>query len=229
WDLYRRVSGREGYAVAHEETEVEVPARALRPYPYSTGSARQVAAQLAATSFVLRNLDPRPGERVAEFGAGWGNLTLPIAMLGAEVTAVEVGHGLAEILRLRAAGLATLRVVESDMLDFEGDDPYDVALFFESFHHCADHLEMLRRLRRLVRSGGRLALAAEPITRLPYPWGLRLDCLSLWSTRTYGWLELGFDDAYFAEALARTVWSAPARHRSRSLGSLADLIVARNP
>ncbi len=229
WDLYRRVSRRDGYTVTHEETDVELSVHTLSPYPYSTGSARQVAAQLAATSFVLRRLDPRPGQRVVEFGAGWGNLTLPIAMLGAEVTAVEVGRGLAEILRRRAAGLTTLRVVESDMLGFEREgEPYDVALFFESFHHCADHLEMLCRLRRIVTTGGRLAFAAEPVARLAYPWGLRLDGLSLWSTRAYGWLELGFDTGYFAEALARTGWGRGARHRSRSLGPLADVIVVTN-
>ena len=84
--------------------------------------------------------------------------------------------------------------------------------------------------RRMVGldADGRLAFAAEPVARLAYPWGLRLDGLSLWSTRAYGWLELGFDTGYFAEALARTGWGRGARHRSRSLGPLADVIVVTN-
>ena len=34
---------------------------------------------------------------------------------------------------------------------------------------------------------------SEPVQNLDYPWGPRLDGLSVWSSRTHGWLELGFD------------------------------------
>jgi hypothetical protein len=63
------------------------------------------------------------------------------------------------------------------------------------------------------------------VQRLGYPWGPRLDGLSVWSSRTYGWLELGFDTRYFDAALARTGWSG---HRVM-LGdrpSETDVIVA---
>lgn len=40
-----------------------------------------------------------PGDRVVEVGAGLGSLTLALAETGAAVTAVEVDHGLAGILR----------------------------------------------------------------------------------------------------------------------------------
>jgi hypothetical protein len=38
------------------------------------------------------------------------------------------------------------------------------------------------------------------------PWGLRLDGCSLWAIRKNGWMELGFRDDYFRDALARTGW-----------------------
>lgn len=227
WDLYRRISQRDTYNTSNEATELDVASAIKSPYPYSTGSAFQVADQLAACSFIIRTLRPTRRMKVVEFGTGWGNLTLQFVMLGLDMTAVEVDSGLAELLRRRSMGYDNLEVVVSDMLAFEpGESTYDIAVFFESFHHCSDHLAMLSKLRSMVTTGGIVAFAGEPISSFRYPWGLRLDGLSLFCTRTYGWLELGFDNRYFALALRRTGWTAE-RYRSRSLTPLADVIVAR--
>ena len=112
------------------------------------------------------------------------------------------------------------------MLGFTAEEPFDAAVFFESFHHCADHLAMLRRLHDIVRPGGAVLFASEPVQHLDYPWGPRLDGLSVWSSRTYGWLELGFDCAYFDRALAHTGWSG----RRCGIGAGAgetDVIIVR--
>jgi SAM-dependent methyltransferase len=111
------------------------------------------------------------------------------------------------------------------MLGFTAQEPFDAAVFFESFHHCADHIALLRRLHDIVRPGGIVLFAAEPIQKLDYPWGPRLDGLSVWSSRTHGWLELGFDNAYFDRALARTGWTG-RRHRLRAGADETDVIVA---
>ena len=58
------------------------------------------------------------------------------------------------------------------------------------------------------------------------PRGPRLDGLSVWSSRTHGWLELGFDRAYFDHALARTGWRGD-RIRLRAAEGEPDVIVAR--
>jgi SAM-dependent methyltransferase len=225
-DLYRQISGRDRYDTGNEDTDIDLGRCVPAPYPYSTGSSIQVADQLAACSYILRALNPQPRQRVVEFGPGWGNLTLPLAMMGVDVTAVEVSATFCELLRQRAVGNDHLAVVEGDMLDYRAEQPFDAAVFFESFHHCSDHLQMLSNLRSTVSATGRLVFAAEPVTWMPYPWGLRLNGLSLWCTRTYGWLELGFDNHYFREALTRTGWQSH-RRRSRSMGPLADVILAR--
>ncbi|MEO8487686.1 MAG: 23S rRNA (uracil(1939)-C(5))-methyltransferase RlmD [Betaproteobacteria bacterium] len=53
-------------------------------------------------------LDPRPGDRAADFFCGLGNFTLPIARRGAEVVGVEAGEAVARRARENAAynGLA---------------------------------------------------------------------------------------------------------------------------
>ena len=95
----------------------------------------------------------------------------------------------------------------SAVLELEG--PFDAVLFFESFHHCTDHLALLTNLDRIVARSGRILFAAEPIEEEYYvPWGLRLDGESLWAIRRNGWFELGFRTSYFSEALRRSGWSA---------------------
>jgi hypothetical protein len=112
------------------------------------------------------------------------------------------------------------------MLEFTAQEPFAAAVFFESFHHCADHLAMLRRLHEVVRPDGVVLFASEPIQKMDFAWGPRLDGLSVWSSRTYGWLELGFDSGYFDHALARTGWSA-TRHRLGPGAGESDVLVAR--
>jgi SAM-dependent methyltransferase len=111
------------------------------------------------------------------------------------------------------------------MLDFAPRERFDAAVFFESFHHCSDHIRLLRRLHDVIADDGLVAFAAEPITDFPFPWGLRLDGMSAWSTRRFGWLELGFDTSYFLRTLLRLGWS-PKRHRSDA-SHYADVIIAR--
>ncbi len=63
----------------------------------------------------LTLLDPRPGERIADFFCGLGNFTLPIARLGASATGFEGNAGLIERARAnaRANGLeCELRVAD---------------------------------------------------------------------------------------------------------------------
>jgi hypothetical protein len=227
WNLYKRIAQRDNYEVTAEHMELDVKTAISHPYPYSTGSSLQVADQLAASAFIMRELQFHRGQTIVEFGPGWGNLTLQIAMMSIDVTAVEVNPLFVELLRGRGGSNSHMKVVESDMLLFEPPARFDAAIFFESFHHCSDHLAMLARLRHIVADDGYIAFAGEPIASMAYPWGLRLDGLSLWCTRHYGWLELGFDRRYFTEALRRTGWTNEQRLRSRSMSTLADMVIAR--
>jgi 16S rRNA (adenine1518-N6/adenine1519-N6)-dimethyltransferase len=57
-----------------------------------------------------------PGDRVVEIGAGFGSLTVALAVTGAEVLAVEFDRGLVPALRETTAGLARVRVVQTDAM-----------------------------------------------------------------------------------------------------------------
>jgi 16S rRNA (adenine1518-N6/adenine1519-N6)-dimethyltransferase len=55
-----------------------------------------------------------PGDRVVEIGAGLGSLTLALAETGAEITAIEVDHGLVGVLTDVVGDRDRVRIVEAD-------------------------------------------------------------------------------------------------------------------
>jgi 23S rRNA (uracil1939-C5)-methyltransferase len=75
-------------------------------FPYSPTEFTQVnpAINRVLVRRAMALLDPRPGERIADFFCGIGNFTLPIARRGATVVGVEGSAALVE----RAAGIAGL-------------------------------------------------------------------------------------------------------------------------
>jgi SAM-dependent methyltransferase len=226
WDLYRRISGRDSYDTAHEASPFDFELARERPFPYQSGSLAMVGRDLAARGHLLRCLSDLAPRRVVEFGPGWGNVTADMVATGLDVTAVEVDENFCRLVAERGRGPGRLSVEQADMLDFVAGERFDAAVFYESFHHCADHLAMLRHLHGIVRPEGAVFFAAEPVQRLDYPWGPRLDGLSVWSSRTHGWLELGFDERYFNQALTRTGWRGE-RHRAGARAGETDVIVAR--
>lgn len=61
-------------------------------------------------------------DHVVEIGAGLGSLTCALAETGAAVTAVEIDHGVAKVLRTVVADLPNVTVIEADaqQLDWSG-------------------------------------------------------------------------------------------------------------
>jgi 2-polyprenyl-3-methyl-5-hydroxy-6-metoxy-1,4-benzoquinol methylase len=210
FDLYEWLHGKP-YGPDNEIMAFDVATSADVPFPYVTQSGRTVGNYLMSVGHVIRTLDLPPKSRVLEFGPGCGNTTLALARMGHHVTAVDIGPNVVDLIHAQATRMNTH--VDAIVGDFsivdKLDETYDAVLFFECFHHCADHLALLAGLDRLVAPGGRVVFAGEPISRrLNAPWGLRMDGESLWAIRANGWLELGFRRSYFLQTLARYGWTA---------------------
>lgn len=208
FDLYRRISGKV-YSVANEVSSFDLDSAVVRPFPYYTESCETVGNHLAAIAQVIRTLKLKPGAKLVEFGPGWGNTTLALAMMGFDVTAVDIEKNFCNLISRRAeqAGVK-IKVVNADFSWIEQiAEPVDAILFFECFHHCSDHLRLIKALDQAVKEDGKVYFAAEPITQdFPIPWGLRLDGESLWAIRKFGWLELGFTEQYFVQTLKLFGW-----------------------
>jgi ubiquinone/menaquinone biosynthesis C-methylase UbiE len=206
--LYEWLHGKP-YSVKNEVSSFDVPHLSVKPFPYCTESPTTVGHQLIAVGHVIRTLDLKPGSSILEFGPGWGNTTIALARMGYKVTAVDIEQNFIDLIRSRAAQ----KGLEIDLLhgDFSLasslDRQFDAVLFFECFHHCADHHALIEQFERIVAPGGKIVFAAEPITDdLPIPWGLRMDGESLWAIRKNGWLELGFTERYFKSIMNQYGW-----------------------
>lgn len=222
-ELFAKIAGRP-YSTELEHTPVNLDAV---PYPYFTGSTEQVGDQLIAIGHLIKSLAPvAPPARIVEFGPGWGNTTLALAQMGFAVTAVDVNPEFLELIRRRVGAGLNVELVRADMLSFMPREPVEAVVFFEAFHHCADPLRFIERLHAMLKAGGRVLFASEPIDDFAMPWGVRFDGESVWAMRKNGWLELGFETSFFFEALERAGFQV-TRDRSHALTALTDVIVAR--
>lgn len=209
FELYKLISNKK-YEVNNEIYDFNIELHTKRPFPYTTGSCKTVGEHLMAIGFIIKTMDIEQGSRVLEFGPGWGNITEAIARMGNSVTAVDISQNFCNLISERARILSIdIKVVCGDFSFIEEvDEPYDAVLFFESFHHCADHMRLIKALSSAVKDTGKIVFAGEPIyDEFPLPWGLRMDGQSLWAIRKHGWFELGFQESYFRKAMAKHGWA----------------------
>ncbi len=96
-----------------------------------------------------------PGARVAEIGPGTGQATAALAARGASVVAVELGAGLAGVLRRELAG-PQLEIVVSAFEDWTlPSEPFDTLAAFTSWHWL-DPAVRAAKAAAAVRPGGAL-------------------------------------------------------------------------
>jgi 2-polyprenyl-3-methyl-5-hydroxy-6-metoxy-1,4-benzoquinol methylase len=211
--LYERLTGKK-YSSDNEESIFHVEDAERRPFPFYTGSPGTVGNHLIAIGHLIKTMNLHEGSSILEFGPGWGNTTIFLARMGYKVTAVDIENRFVKLIEKRARNKQL--EVESLMGDFQfvhkTSRKWDAVLFFECFHHCADHRHLIEGLDRVLSPGGKIIFAAEPITDdFPIPWGFRLDGESLWAIRNFGWCELGFQESYFRDLMNKNGWSL-AKH-----------------
>ena len=117
------------------------------------------------TEWMVRALDPRPGDTVLELAAGPGDTGFAAAArLGEEgrLISSDFSSAMVEVARRRAAELG-LRNVEHRQLDAEDipleDDSVDGVLCRFGYMLMPDPEAAVAETRRVLRPGGRLALA----------------------------------------------------------------------
>jgi len=228
--LYERLSGG-AYNVANEKSKFNVEEAERRPFPYYTGSCATVGVFGLRLGALLRTIRLNSGARVLDLGAGFGNTTIEMALTGLKVTALDIESDFCDLLRKRAIRHeVNIDVVNADFMWIESAaESFDGAVFFESFHHCLDHIRLFDALQNVIKPGGRIYFGSEPILRdFPIPWGLRMDGEALWAIRSNKWLELGFSESYFRAALARAGW-AVTKHVISGLDESESVWVAYRP
>ncbi len=109
---------------------------------------------------VLKALQLRPGETVADIGAGSGYFTLRLARAVGErgrVYAVDISPEMVRHLnrRLRDAGVRNVVTVLSEPADpLLPESSVDRVLIVDTWHHVEDQPAYLERLKSVLRPGG---------------------------------------------------------------------------
>ena len=103
-----------------------------------------------------------PTTRAIDVGAGTGLLGLALAGDVGELVLAEPSNGMLEVVREKLAAGGP-RNVEAVRLDLTSDrfaaEPFDLAVSLLVLHHLEDTGAALAAILRLLRPGGRLALA----------------------------------------------------------------------
>lgn len=138
----------------------------------------------AVTEQMLELTQPQPGERVLELACGAGGLGLAAAERVAPEGEVVLSDLVAEMTsiasaRAEARGLLNVsaRVLDLERID-QPDSSYDVVLCREGLMFAADPAGAAREIRRVLRPGGRFAVAVwGPRERNPWL-GVVFDAVS---------------------------------------------------
>jgi ubiquinone/menaquinone biosynthesis C-methylase UbiE len=136
------------------------------------------------TQVLLDRMHPQPGERVLELACGAGGVGIAAARRvapGGEVVLSDFVPEMTAIAAGRAAeaGLAnvTTRVLDLEQIE-EPDGSYDVVVCREGLMFATDPAAAAGEIRRVLRPGGRVALAVWG-PRARNPWlGLVFDAVS---------------------------------------------------
>jgi ubiquinone/menaquinone biosynthesis C-methylase UbiE len=113
---------------------------------------------------VVASLEIKPGDRIADLGAGGGYFTFRFADAVGEsgvVYAVDVDSGMTEYLEKRAKkeGYANVDVVLAEFDDPTlPDSGVDLMFTSNTYHHIEDRPAYFRNASKYLRPGGRIAI-----------------------------------------------------------------------
>jgi ubiquinone/menaquinone biosynthesis C-methylase UbiE len=127
---------------------------------------------------VMRALSLKPGERVADIGAGSGYFTIPVAkavMPGGTVLAIDIEQAMLNHIEGRVAkeGLdnVSLRLVPNDDPQL-APKSVDTILMVDTYHYIENRSEYAKKLRAGLANGGRVVIIDYiPKSWKKRPWG----------------------------------------------------------
>ncbi|HET9530539.1 MAG TPA: class I SAM-dependent methyltransferase [Blastocatellia bacterium] len=112
---------------------------------------------------VVDTLEIKPGQRVADIGAGSGLFTRPIAKKAGEtgtVYAIDIDPDLLKHIEKTARDekLSNVRTIMAAEDDPRIPDPVDLIVLVDTLHHIKGQGAYLKSLRRYMRPEGRIAV-----------------------------------------------------------------------
>jgi 2-polyprenyl-3-methyl-5-hydroxy-6-metoxy-1,4-benzoquinol methylase len=203
--LYREITGREINQSANEVTHFELEDHVRSANSYASNDPARMALHYCRLSKLVKWASLPPNARVLDLGCGWGLSSEFFALLGCRVTAVDINERFVELIRRRSNRFNFgIEVIHSDFDSLDLDKQFDVVIFYESLHHALRPWDLLQKVSSWLAVDGKIALAGEPIQSIWWHnWGLRLDPVSVYCMRKFGWFESGWSKEFIVESLNR--------------------------
>ena len=111
---------------------------------------------------VIDALQLKPGQLVADIGAGTGYFTVRLAKSPAapSVYAIDIEPSMVEYVKQRAAreGLNNVVAVQASAERTNLPEPVDLVLVVDTYHHIPDRVAYFTALRARMKPGARLAI-----------------------------------------------------------------------
>lgn len=112
--------------------------------------------------WIIDKLDLNAEDRVFEFAAGTGYLTLKIAPMVKEIVAQDISSITLEISRRKAEGSAINNITYYHELDPQwpkvGDESFDKVVCLGGFHHIFDQVGAVKNAHRILKKDGILVI-----------------------------------------------------------------------
>lgn len=133
--------------------------RAYTPGIYETGEETLEESTLEKYKFALSSLRVQEGERVLEVGCGWGGFTHFCSDRGLRVTGITLSQDqfgyTGQLIRDRGLNA---EVLYQDFFTFRPEHKFDGISMMGVIEDLSDYPWVLRRLRELLKPGGRVYL-----------------------------------------------------------------------
>ena len=148
--------GQKPGAMGHMDHKFDDPERYARSFDDPARDAWQMPSR------VIEALALKPGQKVADIGAGTGYFSVRLARAAAapKVFAVDLEPKMVEHLTKRAAaeGLKNITAVQASPASPNLPEPVDVVLVIDTYHHIADRPAYFAALKSKLTPGGRVAI-----------------------------------------------------------------------
>jgi ubiquinone/menaquinone biosynthesis C-methylase UbiE len=149
------------------DSDQMIELRTKQQQVWSSGDYNKIAAlTVVVNETLVSSAEVAPGEDVLDIATGTGHSALAAARIGARVTGIDYVGALLDIARQRAAAErlhADFVEAPAEHLPF-ADGSFDVVLSAIGVMFAADHQRAAAELVRVVRPGGRIALASWTAT-----------------------------------------------------------------
>lgn len=205
--LYEEMSGRKYEDDECEQTELKVKDLVDKPNAYYgvNDSPGYASDHFSGIARLMSDLRPKKGAKVLELGAGWGFCAEFFATLGLEVTTVDINQEFVDLMNLRSKRLGYKnKSLKSTFETFDTKQKFDIIYFYESIHHSPEVYALLKRVQRFLKKDGSIILGAEPFSGDWPAWGMRLDPISVYCIKKFGWFESGWQRKYIEEIFHRS-------------------------